>query len=405
MNSSIVLAHPFGNANVRQALRTFHDVNLLDRFITTISAEHLMIRKVLPRAIRTEVDRRRFPDLPIRLIQDHPLYEALRLLGKRVSHTFPALANAFPSVDDIWTRTDRELLAYIRKRHKENLTIYAYEDGAFHTFSSGMQLQKVYELPIGYWRNMHAILDEERDLNPEWGVTLSGLKDPREKLERKDVELDLADKIIVPSDFVNSTLPEHHRCKTAIVPYGCPPAIDDDQIFSSERKALRVFFCGSLGQRKGISYLFQAIERMGSSVELTVVGAEVTPCPVLTRALSRVKWHRSLPHRQVLALMRESDVLVFPTLFEGRALVVLEALAQGIPVITTANSGTSDVIIDGKSGFLVPVRSTDAICEALELLYRDRELLEYMKREALKVARSSGWDSYRRKLLATMSDA
>lgn len=404
MDSSIVLAHPFGNANVRQALMAFHHANLLDRFITTISAEHLIIRGILPGTVKTEVDRRRFSDLPRSCIQDHPLHEALRLLGRRVGRTFPSLANVFPSVDDIWVHTDHELLRYVKKRCNDNLTIYAYEDGAFNTFSSGVQSRKVYELPIGYWRNMHRILDEERALNPEWGVTLAGLNDPHKKLERKDVELDLADKIIVPSSFVKSTLPDRHQCKTAIIPYGCPSSLKDDQICSSERKVLRVFFCGSLGQRKGISYLFQAIEQMGSCVELTVVGAEVVSCSVLTRALSKVKWHRSLPHQQVLTLMRESDVLVFPTLFEGRALVVLEALAQGIPVITTINSGTSDVIIDGESGFLVPIRSTEAICEALERLYRDRELLGYMKRGALKIAGNSGWANYRQKLLTTMSE-
>lgn len=363
-----------------------------------------MFRGMLPRNIRAEIDRRRFSDVPKSCIQAHPLYEALRLLGRRIGRRFPSLANTFPSVDDIWAHMDRELLAYVKERSNENVTIYAYEDGAFNTFSSGVQLRKVYELPIGYWRNMHGLLDEERGLNPEWGVTLSGLKDSHNKLERKDVELDLADKIIVPSSFVKSTLPDRYQRKTAIVSYGCPSALKDSQICSSDREVLRVFFCGSLGQRKGISYLFQAIEQMGSYVELTVVGAELAPCPVVTRSLSKVKWYRSLPHQQVLALMRESDVLVFPTLFEGRALVVLEALAQGIPVITTINSGTSDLIIDGESGFLVPIRSTGAICEALERLYRDRELLAYMKREALKIARNSGWDNYRQNLLTTMRE-
>lgn len=402
MNSSIVMAHPFGNANVRQALMTFHHAGMLDKFITTISAEHLAIRKIFPRNIRGEIDRRRFPDLPSFSIQTHPFYEALRLLGKRLSHISPKLANTFPSVDDIWAQTDRALCAYVKKQGNRDLTIYAYEDGAFNTFSSNAQIRKIYELPIGYWKSMHMLLDEERDLNPEWGVTLSGLRDSPQKLEQKDMELELADKIIVPSSFVNSTLPGRYHFKTTVVPYGCPPALNDDEIRPSKEGALKVFFCGSLGQRKGISYLFDAVERMGASVELTVVGAEVVSCPRLTRSLNKVKWYKSLSHQRVLKLMRESDVLVFPTLFEGRALVVLEALAQGIPVITTMNSGTSDVIIEGRSGFLVPIRSMEAICEALERLYRDRELLEYMKREALKVARISGWECYRQKLLTAV---
>lgn len=100
--------------------------------------------------------------------------------------------------------------------------------------------------------------------------------------------------------------------------------------------------------------------------------------------------------------MRQSDVMVFPTLFEGRALVVLEALAQGLPVITTMNSGTSDVVIHGESGFIVPIRSTEAICEALELLYLDRSRLSHMKENAVRIAKRSGWAGYRHTLIQAL---
>jgi starch synthase len=130
-----------------------------------------------------------------------------------------------------------------------------------------------------------------------------------------------------------------------------------------------------------------------------VVGTQVAPCAALTNALRQTKWYPSLPNQTVLELMRQSDVLVFPTLFEGRALVVLEALSQGIPVITTINSGTADVIVNGESGFLVPARSTEEIYQALERLYVDRELLSHMKEGALRIAGRSGWAQYRQRLV------
>jgi alpha-maltose-1-phosphate synthase len=149
--------------------------------------------------------------------------------------------------------------------------------------------------------------------------------------------------------------------------------------------------------------LFDAVAKMGSHAELTIVGSEVAPCPALTRALQKTRYFNTLPHQKVLELMRLSDVMVFPTLFEGRALVVLEALSQGIPVITTINSGTADVIVDGKSGFLVPVRSTEAIHHALQLLHQDRELLSHMKFGALQIAKRSGWDGYQEKLVNSLT--
>ncbi|WP_187290170.1 glycosyltransferase family 4 protein [Terriglobus saanensis] len=314
-----------------------------------------------------------------------------------------------PSVDDVWKTLDLRLASYAAKESGPDLSVYAYEDGAFHTFSSPHAFQRVYELPIGYWRAMHHLLEEERELQPEWSATLKGLADGQEKLERKDLELQMADAIFVPSDFVLSTLPQKFARKGTVVPYGCPEAYSEEVAgvsrSSSSNEPLKVLFCGSLGQRKGLSYLFESVARLGSHVELTVVGSPVAPCRPLEAGLSKVKWISSLPHTELLALMRHHDVFVFPTLFEGRALVVLEALSQGLPVITTQNSGTTDVVLHGKTGYVIPIRSVEGIEKALEELARDRELLRYMSNEALKVARQTNWLSYRRKLLEAMRNS
>jgi glycosyltransferase involved in cell wall biosynthesis len=101
--------------------------------------------------------------------------------------------------------------------------------------------------------------------------------------------------------------------------------------------------------------------------------------------------------------MRDHDVFLFPTLFEGRALVVLEALSQGLPVITTRNSGTEDAVIDGVSGFIVPIQSVDAIVEALETLCSDRQLVHQMGEEAVKIAAKITWDKYRADLISVLT--
>ncbi len=110
---------------------------------------------------------------------------------------------------------------------------------------------------------------------------------------------------------------------------------------------LRVLFVGLISQRKGISYLLRAMEQLRGTAELTLVGR----LPHLRRnwheELNRHRWIASLPREKVLEEMRNHDVLVLPTLYEGRALVVLEALSQGLPVITTLNSGAEDVVVEG----------------------------------------------------------
>ena len=90
---------------------------------------------------------------------------------------------------------------------------------------------------------------------------------------------------------------------------------------------------------------------------------------------------------------RESHVFVLPTLVEGMPLVVLEAMACGLPVITTA-CGPAGIVRDGIDGFIIPERSDEAVCEKLELLYRDRERCQAMGRNAARRAQAFSWQAY-----------
>jgi glycosyltransferase involved in cell wall biosynthesis len=146
---------------------------------------------------------------------------------------------------------------------------------------------------------------------------------------------------------------------------------------------LRAIFVGSLGQRKGLSYLFHACRALGKSVSLTVIGAPpLQSCPVLERELQQVRWIPSCPHAQVLAEMAAHDVFVFPSLFEGFGLVLLEAMAMGLPVITTPHTAGPDLIDDGVEGFIVPIRSAETIAQKLELLQKNRALVDEMGKKA-----------------------
>ena len=101
--------------------------------------------------------------------------------------------------------------------------------------------------------------------------------------------------------------------------------------------------------------------------------------------------------------MGRHDVFVFPSLFEGFGLVILEAMAQGLPVITTSHTVGPDIIEDGVDGFIVPIRSSEAIAEKLELLAADRPRLEAMREAAIATARRFTWENYRRRLAEVLA--
>jgi glycosyltransferase involved in cell wall biosynthesis len=119
-------------------------------------------------------------------------------------------------------------------------------------------------------------------------------------------------------------------------------------------------------------------------------------------ACRRWRWFETLPHSEVLDVMLESDVLVLPSLGEGFGMVVTEAMSCGLPVIVTPNVGASDLVRDGREGFVTPVCSADAIAERLQTLNRDRELLAAMSRNAQATAQENSWESYRANFADTL---
>ena len=130
--------------------------------------------------------------------------------------------------------------------------IYAYEDGALHSFrqAKSLGIASFYDLPIGYWRTARKLLEEENERWPEWAATLTGFKDSPAKLARKDEELALADRIFVASSFTARTL-EDYPAKLApveVIPYGFPPVAEER---SYERSAkLKMLFVGGLSPAK-----------------------------------------------------------------------------------------------------------------------------------------------------------
>jgi glycosyltransferase involved in cell wall biosynthesis len=98
-----------------------------------------------------------------------------------------------------------------------------------------------------------------------------------------------------------------------------------------------------------------------------------------------------------------ADLFLLPSICEGSATVCYEALAAGLPVITTENAGS--VVRDGIDGFIVPIRDPGAIAERLENLHRDRALLESMSRAALERAREFTVEKYAERLLSALGVA
>jgi glycosyltransferase involved in cell wall biosynthesis len=98
----------------------------------------------------------------------------------------------------------------------------------------------------------------------------------------------------------------------------------------------------------------------------------------------------------VAELYRTADILAYPSLHEGSALAILEAMASGLPIVTTPNSGS--LVRDGIDGFITPLRDIDALAARIEQLYRNPEERRHMGRAACAHAQDFSWDHYRLRL-------
>ncbi len=399
----ILAAHPFGNANVRAVLGAVEEAHLLARFVTTVGcSEGSPLLSLLPANAR-----RRSYKLPAARIKAYPAREMIRLLA--IALRIPVRhEHGWASIDRVWAELDGKAARYLSAhRQREQIgAVYAYEDCALRTFTAARALgvRRIYDLPIAYYETAQRILREEAERYPDWEPTLGGTRDSEEKLARKKRELELAELVICPSNFVLDSLPEQIRQakQCLMVPFGSP-ASNVDGAPSKPSGPLRVLFAGALTQRKGLADLFAAMRLIDSAnVELVVMGSLLRPLSWYREQFPDFRYEPPRPHDEVLRLMRTCDVFVLPSLVEGRALVQQEAMASGLPLIATRNAGGDDLIEDGETGFLVPIRSPEALAEKINWCAGHRERIGGMGIAAQRRAAQLSWRGYGDTILAAI---
>ena len=403
----LILHHSQGNANVRASAVGFAEAGLLAEFHTSIACfQGSLLDSIAGVSFFSEIRRRRFDPLLKPFTHTSPAVEVGRLLSLRAGfNKFTKPETGIFCVEAAIRSLDKKVAGGLKNAKKNGIgAVYAYEDGALFSFQEARQLglKCFYDLPTGYWRAKLRILEEEKRRFPEWQNTIPGLYDSTDKLAHKDEEIKMADRIFVASRFTASTLKDFPGKLPAVqvIPYGFPAVgTGRDYIDHTDQQPVKLLFVGSLSQQKGIANLFKAVEAIGNSVSLTVIGRKGNEdCPALNAELAKHRWIPSLPHHDILSMMREHDVLVFPTLFDGFGLVISEAMSQGTPVIATFNSGGPDIIKHGENGWLVEAGATAALQATIEALVKNPAAIIKAGRAAMETARLRPWEVFKQEL-------
>lgn len=265
-------------------------------------------------------------------------------------------------------------------------------------------LRTVMEQTIAPYALEASLLEEEHERYPDWEPPI--LSDPsvKEFVAREEAEWAQADVILCGSDFVRNGVVACggpvDRCR--VVPYG-----DDEKVPlpGKERHSgpLRVLTVGAVGLRKGSPYVLAAAGQLAGIAEFRMVGS-LAILPQATRRLgARVDLVGVVPRSEVRQHFAWADVFLLPSLCEGSASVVYEALSAGLPVICTPNTGS--VVRDGVDGYIVPVRDVQAMSAALARLAGNPRLLKEMSTNATERAKEFTLGRYSQRLVAALGDA
>lgn len=229
----------------------------------------------------------------------------------------------------------------------------------------------------------------------KYGLRFKAMSDV--SLGRMSRELTVADHILAASTFVYNSMIENGIAedKISLVPFG----VDSQRFRPLEKKEgpFTALFVGTVCLRKGIQYLLAAWERLSLKDAHLLVAGSVTPdaAPLVQGYRGQQSIQFLGHHRQTEELYRRADLFVFPSIEEGSALVTYEAMASGLPIIVSDNSGS--VARDGVDGYVIPIRNVSAsggLEEKIQYLYEHDNVRQAMGRAARERVEGYTWERY-----------
>jgi len=367
----------------------------LKAFYTDIHGEHPWLKwlnqdnSLAPKPLKRLLGRQLPEDVPKSLVRDQPL----TTLGALALNRLPGIHLDPEQV--LLQRAQREKFGGATALY----TNFVNNDLQTIEAAKAQGLFCIHELIIG--ADVGRIMLEERQRFPgiepdreSESIVEAGIQRDQEKWAR-------VDRILVPSQYCleSSIALGADPAKLWLVPYG----IQEEWLhLPAQPEPGRVLFVGQVGLRKGNHYLAEAtriLQTRGFAGEVRVVGPHLVDTK--NHLFAGPTYIGQVPRSLIYEEFYKADVFVLPTLADSFGLVHLEALACGVPVITTPHCGS--VVRDGVEGFIVPIRDAKALAERIERLVSDRQLRQQMSENAKQRARDFTWHHYRERLLQAVT--
>lgn len=219
-------------------------------------------------------------------------------------------------------------------------------------------------------------------------------------LEYMNEEIDLADYFIVASDFTRRSL---NYCGVndeviATIPYGVDLSKFYPAKISNEYKGpLRLIFVGHVDYQKGLHHLFEALRNIPKEkIQLDIYGVYNDKDSIVRygKECCCANYHGFVTADQLRVVYQNSDVMVFPSTNDGYGLVVLEALACGLPVVCSKNAGACDIIQNGINGYAFSSGDIEELEDIIMWCVNNKSELVNMRTAAQNSVKGCNWDNY-----------
>lgn len=400
---SFVVFHP-GTQHSWQTALALQQLDALEFYATSIFYKPdewpYRIEALLPARLKASVhaEFRRFRNdaLQPERVRTAGILEWVERLVRRAGHR--RLANRIDAFGN--SRFAASLSATVGSN--ASFGLWGYDNSSRDLFKVAKQRGRtcVLDRTNGDWRAYNATMAQvyqdfpEFFLDPAYAVA-------QERIDRNEEEYALADAIVVGSEFAAHTVRRFSSTPGVADRIRVLNYCYDERLFGQQpapspgdRTApLRFLFVGQAGVRKGIHLVLQAFEKIPrSAAELTIVGDLQVPPAIFARYADRVNYQRTVPRADIPALMAASDILLFPSYFEGSALSLIEGLASGLAIIQSPNAGCG---VTPETGLLLKEQSVDELHAAIMYAVENRDTVDSWRAHAQAEAARYSFQNYR----------
>lgn len=405
----IIVAHP-GRQHSFQTAIAMRKKGYLYKYITSVYNKRGSLTNILTKVFKGDL-KKKISGRRCMELEDSDVVQINEFLV--IITLFMNKIPGFNRIAEEWNRIVessfyRKVMHYALKHNVDAIIVYnGYAKKYFERLDES-GIVKIIDVSIAQREYIRDILDQEiKDSNLPI-IRKEHFSYWNKKMIKNDIEgCSRADYFLVPSEFVKVSLMTHGipEAKIRKVPYG----VDVDNFTMNSKKAtvgpLKLIYVGGITYRKGLHRLLDIVCKYNiRQVELFLVGA-YNPASKLYmdfKEYENIHFLGFVTRDKLVSVYNEAHVFVLPSFAEGMAMVGLEAMACGLPLICTRYSGVNDTISNGVNGFVYDAANSEELQDAIEWFMNNREKINDMGLAARNTSLQYTWNIYHQNVADTV---